>query len=746
MAHTMRANFVAGLGLLAGIASCRSEPQKAPRPAWKPAPVALTTAQGREVQPAATWTEHPRPQLVRSAWRSLNGPWQLRAAHASDALPFQTEFEETVLVPFPLESSLSGVGRKVERAFYRRTFEVPADWRGKRVQLHFGAVDWHAAVWVNGVLLGLHDGGYDPFTFDVTDALKVSGPQEVVVDVADPTDAGNQPRGKQVLHPEGIWYTPSTGIWQTVWLEAVPQTHIARLHLRPELAAGRLHIEADVAQARGGDTLEVSASSSGTEIARAQGPAGGSLALAIPAPHAWSPQDPFLYDLRVAIVRGGQVVDEVASYFGLRDLGVERDGQGIPRLELNGEPLVQIGMLDQGFWPDGLYTAPSDAAMCADIELARRLGFNLLRKHVKVEPDRWYYHCDRLGMLVWQDMPSGNNETPRSHEQFERELEAMLRALENHPSIAMWVVFNEGWGQYDTERLTERVSALDPTRWVSNASGWTDAKVGDVVDLHAYPGPACPPVESERAAVLGEFGGLGLGLPGHTWVEKNWGYQGVADSDELTRRYVGLLRQVWKLQRESGLCAAVYTQLSDVETECNGLVTYDRAVVKVDAERVARANRGEFPALHTIAPTSESEAVLWRRAPGRPLDTWTAPDFDDSPWFEAPGGFGVEGTPGAVARTEWKDSEIWLRRHFTWDGQGAGELCALLHHDEDLEVFLNGAPLLEAKGYTTGYELWPLGSHGRELLRTGDNVLAVHCKQTTGGQYVDVGLCFESTP
>jgi hypothetical protein len=470
------------------------------------------------------------------------------------------------------------------------------------------------------------------------------------------------------------------------------------------------------------------------------------LTLEIDAPRAWSPDDPFLYDLTVAVDRVEGSVDEVRSYFGLRDLALGPDENGVTRLLLNGEPVFQMGMLDQGFWPDGLYTAPSDEALRWDIDVARELGFNLLRKHVKVEPDRWYYHCDRLGMLVWQDMPSGDNSTPASQEQFQRELEAMVRALEAHPSIVMWVVFNEGWGQHDTERLVERVRRLDPTRWISNASGWTDEGVGDVMDIHAYPGPAGPPTEPDRAAVLGEFGGLGLALDGHTWVDESWGYRGTADSEDLTRRYVSLLRQVWRLAGEAGLCAAVYTQVSDVETECNGLVTYDREVIKVDRERVARANRGDLPQLLAVAHTSEAEGVAWRFATQAPSEGWAAAAFDDSSWAEGPGGFGTAGTPGAIVRTEWSSGEIWLRRRFSWDGSAPGDLLALVHHDEDVEVYLNGERILAAEGYTTGYETWPLDAQARALLRRGDNVLAVHCRQTGGGQYVDVGLYVESGP
>lgn len=734
------------LSLLLALTGCATAgPTTTPVGEWAPAPVSLTTRWGRAVRPDDVWSEYPRPQMVRPQWRSLNGLWQLDELEQGEPLRLATDLPLTVLVPFPLESSLSGIGRTMSHVAYRRLFEVPRDWKGQRVLLHFGAVDWRAAVWVDGTLVGVHEGGYDPFSFDVTDALAQGPAHELVVEVNDPTDTGDQPRGKQVLAPQGIWYTPTTGIWQTVWLEGVPATHVARLVPHPDLAGGKLDLAVDVTDPDPGDVVEAVASTAGKEVARASGPVGSVLELAVPSPHAWSPADPFLYDLSVRVLRGGRAVDQLTSYFALRDVTVGPDEHGVPRLLLNGHPLFQVGMLDQGFWPDGLYTPPSDEAMRWDIEQARALGFNLLRKHVKVEPDRWYYHCDRLGMLVWQDMPSGNNATPASHEQYERELEAMIRALEPHPSIVTWVVFNEGWGQFDTARMVERVRALDASRWIDDASGWTDRGVGDVMDVHVYPGPGAPPIEAKRAAVLGEFGGLGLPVKDHTWVADAWGYRTMADSDELTRRYVDLLRQAWRLHRDGGLCAAVYTQVTNVETECNGLFTYDREVLKMDAERVAAANRGEFRELKAVAPTSETAPVTWSYTTTDPGDGWSDKGYDASAWQQGPGGFGTEGTPGAIVRTQWKSGDIWLRRHFEYDGDASGRLALLLHHDEDVEVDLNGQLLLEAKGYTTGYELRTLDDKLRALLQKGDNVLAVHCHQTGGGQYIDVGIYLEPT-
>ena len=579
--------------------------------AWKPAQGPLMTRWAREVSPSRVHPEYPRPQMVRKDWLNLNGLWDY--AITDRTAPQPTQWDGQILVPFPVESALSGVMRRVyetNRLWYRRTFEIPRRWAGQRVLLHFGAVDWETVVWVNGREIGQHRGGYDAFSFDITDALRPGAPQELVVAVWDPTDTGYQPRGKQVRNPHGIWYTPSSGIWQTVWLEPVPETHIERIRLTPDVDARTIRIEAICRNPGDGWTLRAEIRESGRLIHQSSvpiptetGPTSvARLEAVIPRPRLWSPDDPFLYDLQLSLHRDGRRGDQLRSYFGMRKISVARDAEGVNRLFLNNQPLFQFGLLDQGFWPDGLYTAPTDAALRYDIEMTKKLGFNMARKHVKVEPARWYYWCDKLGLLVWQDMPSGDRyigpndpditRSPESAAQFERELRAMVEGLYNHPSIVMWVPYNEGWGQWDTCRIVDLIKQWDPTRLVNNASGWTDRGCGDVKDVHIYPGPGTAPREERRAVVLGEFGGLGLPLRGHTWQdERNWGYRSYTTREELTEAYLELLRRLHPLTGEPGLAAAVYTQTTDVEIEVNGLLTYDRAVVKMDPDLIAAAAR-----------------------------------------------------------------------------------------------------------------------------------------------------------
>lgn len=735
--------------VLAALAACA-----APREPWNPAPGALATRWAAGVRPDRVWPEYPRPTMVREDWMSLNGLWEFAEAapvEAGEKPPVGRPLPERILVPFPVESSLSGIARHAERVWYRRTFSVPRAWRGRRLLLQLGAVDWECRVIVNGRELAVHRGGYDPFSVDVTEALVHPGPQEIVLGVFDPTGGGDQPRGKQVDHPQGIWYTPSTGVWQTVWLEPVSTAHVESLRLEPDPRAGRLELSVDAPRATPDVRLEATVSSRGREIASAGGPVTGPITVPVPDPRLWSTSDPFLYDVEVRLVRGQVLLDRVRSRFGMRTVDVAQDEQGVPRLRLNGEPLFQMGVLDQGFWPDGLYTAPSDEASRSDIELVKKLGFNMIRKHVKVEPERWYAWCDELGVLVWQDMPSGFRETagdggemsPAARAQFRVELARMIQSRRNHPSIVLWVVFNEGWGQHQTREITQLARTLDTSRPVSNASGWTDERWGDVVDVHAYPGPAAPPVEVARAAVLGEFGGLGLGIPGHTWTADSWGYRGVADGEELTRSYTNLLRRVHELKESAGLSAAVYTQLTDVETECNGLVTYDREVLKVDAARVREANVGRFPKQVEVVPTSRAEGIVWRyrfEPPEGESEAWTDPAYDDSGWTVGPAGFGTSGTPGAVVRTEWSTPGIWLRRRFVLGAEPGTDLELLVHHDEDVEIYLNGILAAKAEGYTTTYEALPIAPAARAALVRGENGIAVRCRQTGGGQYVDVGL------
>lgn len=594
--------------------------------AWQPAPGPLMTRWAREVSPKNAHSEYPRPQMVRPQWQNLNGLWDYAITEKDASRP--SAWDGQILVPFPIESALSGVMKPLteqQRLWYRRTFTVSRKWVGRRVLLHFGAVDWEATVWVNGREIGTHRGGYDAFSFDITDALNPRGAQEILVAVWDPTDAGYQPRGKQVRKPGGIWYTPTSGIWQTVWLEPVAASHIQSLRITPQVDTSSVIVQTLARSGAGRDLESEVEVLDGTKVVQrakisTSATAGEVVApkveLKVPNAKLWSPDFPHLYGLRITLFEDEKKVDAVESYFGLRKIAVAKDAKGINRLFLNNRPLFQFGPLDQGFWPDGLYTAPTDEALRYDIEMTRKLGFNLARKHVKIEPARWYYWADKLGLLVWQDMPSGDRyissrdpditRSPESAANFERELRAMVDGLYNHPSIVMWVPYNEGWGQWDTCRIVDLIKQWDPTRLVNNASGWTDRGCGDVHDIHAYPGPAVPPLEEKRAVVLGEFGGLGLPVKGHTWQdERNWGYRSFRSSEELTDAYVGLIRRLRPMTGEQGLCAAVYTQTTDCEIEVNGLMTYDRALVKMDQATISAANKTTY----TPPPPRRSEGA-----------------------------------------------------------------------------------------------------------------------------------------
>jgi hypothetical protein len=730
---------------LASALLAASAARPAPAADWQPAEVPIKTRWAKDVSPDKALPEYPRPQMVRKDWLNLNGLWDFAIKPREEAKP--DAWDGKILVPYPVESSLSGVKRMVgekNRLWYRRTLEIPAGWAGKRVLLHFGAVDWEAVVTLNGKELGTHRGGYDGFSFDVTDALKPGAPQELVLAVWDPSDGGSQPRGKQVRKPGGIFYTPCTGIWQTAWLEPVPASSIDGLKIVPDVDGGALKLTVAAKGEADGLEVEAVALDGGAEVGRVAGKPGAELALPVKSPKLWSFDTPFLYDLKVALKKGGQAVDAVDSYFGMRKVALAKDDKGVQRLMLNEKFVFQVGPLDQGFWPEGIYTAPTDEALKFDIEVTKKLGFNCTRKHVKVEPDRWYYWCDKLGLLVWQDMPSANNKGDEARQQYEKELKALIDGRFNHPSIILWVVFNEGWGQYDTERLTQWTKQYDPSRFVNNASGWTDKKVGDVIDMHNYPGPGSPKPEEARAAVLGEFGGLGLPVPDHTWQkDKNWGYQNMAGDAALTRKYAALLRKTWLLKDDPGLCAAIYTQITDVETECNGLLTYDREVIKPDLQTAADANRGTFPPApeaRMLVPTSEKNAQMWRYALEQPEGEWQKPDYDASAWKEGKGGFGTEGTPGAIVGTEWKTNDIWLRREFTLPEGVLGDLQLRIHHDEDAQVWINGVSATKLGGFVSEYEETEMDPKARAALKPGKNVLAVRCKQTKGGQYIDVGI------
>ncbi len=568
----------------------------------------LLTKWSQKFDPANVLPEYPRPNMVRAEWQNLNGLWEY-AIVDKNKLRVDT-FEGTILVPFPVESALSGVKRSVEpdqRLWYRRSFHIPSDWQNKRILLNFGAVDWETTVWVNGIMVGEHRGGYDAFSLDITAALNEGGEQTLVVAVWDPTDTGEQPRGKQVSSPGGIWYTAVTGIWQTVWLEPVPMDEgwIHALKIIPDIDESSVSVVVDIGAVSKEHAVEIKVKEEGNAIAGDKNKPGTLIKVPVPDQKLWSPDSPTLYDLEVVLLHNDKPVDRVDSYFGMRKIALGKDADGITRMMLNNEFVFQFGPLDQGWWPDGLYTAPTDEALRYDIEVTKKLGFNMARKHVKIEPARWYYWCDKLGLLVWQDMPSGGEyigpddpDAVRSEESariYTTELFEMIDQFSHHPSIVVWVPFNEGWGQFKTEEITNLIMTKDPTRLVNPASGWTDRGVGDIHDIHAYPGPAMPEPEEKRAIVLGEFGGLGLPLEGHTWQQSdNWGYRSYTNSEELTTAYTDLLRELQGMI-DRGLSAAVYTQTTDVEVEVNGLLTYDRAVVKMDPETVSRLAEGYLP-------------------------------------------------------------------------------------------------------------------------------------------------------
>ena len=538
--------------------------------------------------------EYPRPQMVRKEWLNLNGQWDF--AITGDEQP-PKRFTKKILVPFPVESQLSGIQTEVgpkDTIWYRRQFARP---KGECVLLHFGASDWETKVWINGKSVGKHRGGYDPFTFDITDALTQSGQQTILISVTDPTDSSVQPRGKQVLNPQGIFYTSTSGIWQTVWLEPVPKTSISSLKIETWPRAAQVEVTASLHGPSKGITCLAETIEGTKVLARSETKGNGVNVMKVAGAKNWSPEDPHLYKLRLTLRdKDKKVIDKVDSYFGFREVELGKDENGQPRILLNSKPYFMIGPLDQGFWPDGLYTAPSDEALRYDLEVTTRLGFNMVRKHVKVEPDRWYYWCDVLGLVVFQDMPSGDKSiggndpditrTPESASIFKNELKAMVDSLHNHPSIITWVLYNEGWGQWDTLGMTKWLKDYDKRRLVDSTTGWADRGTGDFSDVHSYPGPAAPRKDENRALLLGEFGGLGLVVPGHTWRKDGWGYQTYKTKEELTNAFVALLE---KLQFLKSLSGAVYTQTTDVETELNGLMTYDRALIKMDEARVKTA-------------------------------------------------------------------------------------------------------------------------------------------------------------
>ena len=709
---------------------------------WAPVEGKILSKFAKDVSPNNAWPQYPRPQMVRSNWTNLNGMWDY--AITSDRSSKPAKWDGEILVPFAAESALSGVKKTVlpeQLLWYRRSFQAPHS-SSNRILLHFDAVDWQSTVWVNGTKLGMHTGGNDPFTYDITDAVK-SGSNELIVKVFDPTDNGYQPKGKQVLKPGGIMYTAVTGIWQTVWLESVPTDYIKSLKIVPDLDNNAVNITVNASVLR---MVQITASFKGKEVAVKKAMAGSPTTLKINNPVLWDAGKPNLYDLEVKLLNDNKTVDSVTSYFGMRKIEVKKDDDGLNRLFLNNRPLFQYGPLDQGWWPDGLYTPPTEEAMIYDIKITQDFGMNMIRKHVKYECARWYYACDKMGMLVWQDMPAGDtSKNQDAKDNYMNELKAMIDTLHNFPSIVMWIPFNEGWGQHDTPQVVEWLQNYDPTRPINEASGWNDRGSGDVSDMHNYPGPGTRPAEDNRVCVLGEFGGLGMPVDGHTWQKgRNWGYVSYQNANELTDAYVKLLTNMRPLITV-GLSGAVYTQTTDVEIEVNGLMTYDREVIKIDKDRAAAAAKrlyGKMPKVEPILQASDKGPKVWNYTFENPGPNWYKPSFNYSEWRTGLAGFGDNNNSPNVRNTKWESEDIWIRQKFNLEKlppKGA-KLAIKIKHDDTANVYINGKHIAEVKGANGNYDLNITDINADDILKKGDNVIAIHCHEDGGDQYIDAGI------
>lgn len=676
-------------------------------------------------------------------------------------------YDQKILVPFPVESAISGIMDKdytdqSKWYSYKREFSIPAEMTGKNILLHFGAVDWRTKVFVNGTEVGLHEGGYDPFYFDITSALKGSGSQEVVVQVYDPSSQGGQPRGKQVDRPGVIQYTPASGIWQTVWFEGVNSTHIKDFRITPDIDKNKAIFNVVANNASANAKVKITILDKGSEVVSAEANLNEDVVLSIADPKLWDTENPFLYDVKFELKDNNQTVDKVESYFGMRKIALGKVN-GFPWVLLNNKPIFQYGVLDQGYWPDGIYTAPTEEALLYDIKKAKEYGFNMIRKHIKTEPAIWYHACDTAGLLVWQDMPNaweGGNLGDRTYlkNQFYKELRAMIGALKNNPSIITWVIYNESWGQFDegandehTKEGVRVAKETDNSRIINSVSGWNDYGVGDLFDKHSYPRPGMY-FDGKRASVCGETGGISLIDESHQWSPPEMEYTKVDNNEQLKDLFNAYVDESKGMQAV-GLCATVYTQITDVEMEPNGLLFYDR-VDKNTPEQIVEIRTAIQSAINNLAvsvvKTATEEEAEWKYTTNQPTGSWAAESYDDNTWSIGKNGFGSgNGFPapdGAVIRTEWNTSDIWMRRTVSLDltDEAFNNLKALVYHDENFELYINGVLAASATGYSTKYVPFEISAEAKAVIKKkGSNTIAIHCYQTTGGQYIDAGFITE---
>ena len=737
---------------------------------WKPVPGNIMTKWAADVTPENVWKEYPRPQMVRKDWLNLNGLWDF--AISSDITNQPTkQYNKKILVPFCVESALSGIKETIrgnQQLHYRRFFSVPTNWTGKQLLLHFEAVDYETKLWVDGKFVGEHKGGYNHFHFNIAPFLNKNTTHEISLLVWDPTNEGSQPIGKQSL-PEirnRTKYTATSGIWQTVWLEPVNNESIESIQIIPNVDESAISLSIQQLESSLKNQVRIQVYEKGKEIVSITHALENTIKIKIPQPKLWSPEKPFLYDLKLSVIKDGKIVDVLTSYFGMRKISMARDAAGFMRILLNNKPIYQLGPLDQGYWPDGILTPASDQALKYDIEYLKSIGANMDRMHMKVQPERWYYHCDQLGILVWQDMvsPTKFSDSLNSKKMLPVELEheKMLEQLYNHPSIIQWVLFNESWGQYDTERLTAEIKKKDPSRLITNASGWNDMQVGDIRDFHDYticPAIAMVPKTYQRAMVLGEAGGIDLLIKEHLWtpnlapnVKTDWSIDfkkgSVNSVSEFEEKYNYLFNNILLLKNH-GLNAVVYTQISDVEDEISGWMTYDRKITKLPASQYAAIHKKFYEPLligKFIIPLSTDQPQQWNYRFKEPANDWyKANDLQD--FLKGAGPFSMPVVNNSTINTKLNQSVLFLQKDFQLNSIPL-KLSVLAVNNGIADIYINGVYVMQLINFLKKDSEVKISEafipkKAMKLLRVGENQVSIKFKFNVNGipiNYVDFGM------